>query len=183
MKIFVTGHSSGIGKATYDLLTEFNHTVYGGSRSNGWDVSDIQNYPDVLDCDVLINNAYHKTGQLELLKFVYDNWQGQNKIIINVGSAHKDYQINRPLARLNYNVTKKSLETYSFWISENDNNCKSMMYNPGFVDTPLARFGMDDWPLEEQQRVLSKAMDPTECAKTIMFMILNKHTFKEVVHI
>ena len=100
-----------------------------------------------------------------------------------MGSAHKDYQINRPLARLDYNVTKKSLETYSFWISENDNNCKSMMYNPGFVDTPLARFGMDDWPKEEQQRVLAKAMDPIECAKTIMFMILNKHTFKEVVHI
>ena len=182
MRIFITGHTSGIGKALYDLLDHKGYIVFGGSRKTGFDISEPDAYLEILDCDVLINNAYHSTGQLELLKNVYKEWRNKPKIIINVGSAHKDYQIGRPFERLNYNVCKKSLETYSFWISENDNICKSMMYNPGFVDTPIARTGFDKWPDKDQKRVLDQLMDPKECANTILFMIESKHKFKEITH-
>ena len=182
MKIFITGHTSGIGKSLFELLA-IDHEVSGGSRSTGWDVSDSNNYADVYDYDVLVNNAYHRSGQLELLRDVYQHWQGQKKTIINVGSAHKDYQINRPLSRLDYNVSKKALEAYSFWISDNDRVCRSMMYNPGVVDTPLARSSFADWSKSDQQRALSQLMNVEDCAKAIKMMITSAGTFKQVTHI
>lgn len=182
--VFVTGHTSGIGLATYNLLQEHGYTVSGGSRSTGFDVADHDAYQKIPeDCDILINNAYHATGQLALLKYLYATWKGNNKIFINVGSAGKDNQKNRPFERLNYNVAKKSLEAYSYWISENDDICKSMMYNPGFVDTPLSRRGMNGWPESDQQQILTRAMDPVDCAQAILFMINSKHTVKELTHI
>ena len=182
MKVFVTGNTSGIGKAVFDLLLSNGYETAGGSRRTGFDITDESVYDQILEYDVLINNAYHMTGQLNLLKYVYEHWQNTPKTIINVGSAGKDLQRNRPYERLDYNVLKKSLETYSFWISENDNKCRSMMYNPGFVDTPLARTGFKQWPLSEQKRVLSQAMISEECAKTILFMLESKHTIKELTH-
>ena len=83
---------------------------------------------------------------------------------------------------MNYNIAKKSVEIFSFWIADNDRKCRSMMYNPGFVDTPLARGAMIDWPAEDQQEALSRAMDVNECAKTILFMIEAQHTFREITH-
>ena len=182
MKVFITGHTSGIGLATYNLLQLNGYTVSGGSRSTGWDLSDRENYHNVLDYDVLVNNAVCQGYQIELLRYVYASWQGKTKTIINVGSAHSKHQIGRPLARLDYNVNKASLEQYSNWIYENDNICRSMMYNPGFVDTPLARTGMNEWPLADQKQVLERAMDPKTCAETIKFMIENKNSFREVTH-
>ena len=182
MKIFVTGHSSGIGKAIYQLAQKEGYSVTGGSRSTGFDISDERVYQQILDCDILVNNAYHKTGQLDILRYVYNNWQNLPKKIINVGTANKDNQKNRPYSRLEYNVSKKSLETYSYWISENNSVCYSMMYNPGFVKTPLSIEGLKGWPDIEVDRILSQAMDVDECAKTILFMIESKHKFKEITH-
>ena len=182
MKIFVTGHTSGIGKAVYNLAMKQGYTVAGGSRRTGFDISNTNVYSKVLDYDVLVNNAYHYTGQLELLKFVHSHWTNTPKKIINVGSWHKDTLLGRPLSRLNYNVAKKSLETYSFWISDNETLCKSMMYNPGYVDTPLAREGMNEWPISNQQHILEQSMDAEECAKTILFMIESKYKIKELTH-
>lgn len=179
MKIFITGHTSGIGQALFDLLTP-DYTVMGGSRRIGWDVGETSNYDQVLDYDVLVNNAYHRTGQLELLRYVYSHWKNTPKTIINVGSAHIHHQIGRPLTRLDYNVSKSALEHYSNWICNNDTVCRSMMYNPGFVDTPLARSAHTDWPKADQDRVMSKSISAEECAKTIKFMIENSTRFREV---
>lgn len=183
MKIFVTGHTSGIGMAFYNLAVAQGYDVTGGSRRTGFDLSNLSTYSQILDYDILINNAYHVSGQLDLLKFAYNKWANTPKIIINVGSANKDIQKNRPFERLNYNVSKKSLEVYSFWISENDKICKSMMYNPGFVRTPLAMNGMQGWPELDQTHALSNSLDKEECASTILFMMNTKHKFKEITHI
>lgn len=182
MKIFITGHTSGIGQALFDLLTP-DYTVMGGSRSTGWDVSDPTNYESVLDYDVLVNNAYHRTGQLDLLRFVYQHWQDKPKTIVNVGSAHIHHQIGRPLTRLEYNVSKSALEHYSNWICANDLVCRSMMYNPGFVDTPLARQAHSEWPAEDQKRVMESAIPASACAKTIQYMIESSTRFREVTEI
>ena len=88
-KVFITGNTSGIGLALSELMTSQGYDVRGGSRSTGWDVSEEKNFHHVYDCDILVNNAYHKYGQLSLLKKTYERWQGQDKTIINVGSAMK----------------------------------------------------------------------------------------------
>lgn len=181
-KVFITGNTSGIGLALSELMISQGYKVRGGSTRTGWDVSDENNYHQVYECDILVNNAYHRTGQLNLLRKTYQEWQGQEKTIVNVGSAMKDLTKDRPLDKMNYNMTKKAVEIFSFWISDNDRVCRSMMYNPGFVDTPLARRHMPDWSLDQQQEALSRAMDVNECAKTILFMIEAKHKFREITH-
>lgn len=181
-KVFVTGHTSGIGKATYELLSD-NYIVVGGSRSNGFDISDSSCYNDLLNYDVIVNNAYHPTGQVELLKYVYKHWQGKSKVIVNVGSYGKDTHFTRPLPLVDYHVAKKALEAYSYWITENDRICKSMMYNPGFVKTPLGLDGLKNWPEDIQQKFLERVMEAEACAETIKFMIENPYKFKEVTHI
>ena len=66
MKIVITGHTSGLGKALYDGLSE-KHEVLGLSRQNGHDLS-VDLYPFLIDnFDVYINNAYYKYAQVDLL--------------------------------------------------------------------------------------------------------------------
>jgi NAD(P)-dependent dehydrogenase (short-subunit alcohol dehydrogenase family) len=181
-KVFITGHTSGIGQATYDLLSK-DYTVEGGSRSTGFDIGDADCYKQLLDYDILINNAYHATGQVQLLKNMYEHWKGQPKVIVNVGSYGKDTHHTRPLPLVEYHVAKKALEAYSYWITENDRVCKSMMYNPGFVKTPLGLEGLKNWSEEIQQKFLERVMDAEACAETIKFMIENPYKFKEVTHL
>ena len=90
MKIAITGHTKGIGKALYATLSNRGHEVHGYSRSNGYDISD----PDVRNTilkeiktfDVFINNAYSATAQYALLKESIHSWEGEKRVIINVGS-------------------------------------------------------------------------------------------------
>jgi hypothetical protein len=89
MKIAITGHSDGIGKAIYDLLKEHNQ-IDGYSIDSGYDIGEEKTRSEIInlskDVDVFINNAYHSSGQVDLLKKLLDVWQGQNKIIININS-------------------------------------------------------------------------------------------------
>lgn len=90
MKIAITGHSKGIGKALFDKLTAQSHEVIGFSRSNGFNVADpvirAGIVTELADCDVFINNAYAGDAQLELLKAVIPTWEGTDKQIININS-------------------------------------------------------------------------------------------------
>ena len=58
VKVLLTGHTRGIGKATFEALTASGFDVVGASLSTGTDVSNPQNV-EVLpkDIDILINNA------------------------------------------------------------------------------------------------------------------------------
>jgi NAD(P)-dependent dehydrogenase (short-subunit alcohol dehydrogenase family) len=90
MKIALTGHTKGIGKAILDKLAQ-NNDVCGFSRSNGFDIS-IEDHREQIwqackDYDVFINNAWHETGQEDLLNRFIVGWEGKNKTIINIGSV------------------------------------------------------------------------------------------------
>jgi len=94
MRIAVTGHTSGIGEAVYDMcdltLDGFND-VRGYSKSNGWNIAEedgdkiIQELID-FDPDVLINNAYYPKIQTKILTTLFEEWKGKPKTIVNVGS-------------------------------------------------------------------------------------------------
>lgn len=87
MKIGLTGHTKGIGLATYELLSESSY-VAGFSRANGYNIATNVDeiWESCQDFDVFINNAWHPTGQYNLLKRFIDGWDGQNKTIINISS-------------------------------------------------------------------------------------------------
>jgi short-subunit dehydrogenase len=90
MKVAITGHTQGIGKAIFNELAKRSHQVHGYSRSNNWDISslEIRNkiLEETLDFDVFINNAYCPTAQFDMLTSVVSRWQGSKKLIVNIGS-------------------------------------------------------------------------------------------------
>jgi hypothetical protein len=89
MKIGMTGHTHGIGKATFELLSNNGHTVTGFSRQNGYDIDSVENRNKILkeveDFDVFINNAF-SMNQTTLLTELINMWDGKDKLIINLGS-------------------------------------------------------------------------------------------------
>jgi len=105
--VLITGHTKGIGLATFNLLQQNGLEVIGASRQNGYDLSkDYQKVKEFIidrNPDVFINNAYVTQNQTNLLKEVYRSWEYENKIIINLCSVaalvpadHPDY--NMPYA-------------------------------------------------------------------------------------
>jgi hypothetical protein len=90
MKIALTGHTRGVGKSLLDLFKSNGHTVIGFSKSQGFDISDPVSIEKILDsladCDVFINNAYCVIGQKTLLVRLINQWEGTNKVIVNINS-------------------------------------------------------------------------------------------------
>ena len=86
MKIAITGHTKGIGKACADLLGQ-EHEIVGLSRSNGFDIQQTNMCAmKIVPCDVFINNAYISVFQSRLFEVVFKHWKDNPKTIINLGS-------------------------------------------------------------------------------------------------
>jgi hypothetical protein len=89
MKIAITGHTSGIGKALYDYYS-INNEVIGFSRSNGYNLPN--SLQDVIreskGCDLFINNCYADGVQTDLFKGLVDH---VGKMVI-MGSVARFYQ-------------------------------------------------------------------------------------------
>ena len=148
MKVVITGHSAGIGKTVYNQLINDRHDVVGFSLENGYDIGleDIrqQIINASINADIFINNAYHLVGQIDLLKKIITAWQGQDKIIINMGSKvtncqdfndyNNDYtSIDAPI----YVAAKKKLQE----IVKDRTEMLPKICNiiPGMVDTELTK--------------------------------------------
>ena len=95
MKIAITGHCDGIGKAIYDKLTDKGHELIGFDIADG--SGDILNGRKEIiekskDCDVFINNAFNLEGaQTDMFNDIYELWKDERKQLINICSASKHY--------------------------------------------------------------------------------------------
>ena len=145
-KVLLTGHTSGIGSAIFNLLSEKNVHVEGISRSNGFDLE--TNFDKVLsavvekDPDIFINNVYVPEKQTHLLKSVYQKWKIRDKLVINICSVaslipseHRDYHMQ-------YAKDKRDQRTFcaeeSFRYSKEAFdmiNCGLININCDYVDT------------------------------------------------
>ena len=68
MKIAITGHRKGIGKAFAEELTARGHEIVGISRSDGENIRRTAHTAGLIEpCDMLINNAISFYAQTELL--------------------------------------------------------------------------------------------------------------------
>jgi hypothetical protein len=159
MKIAITGHTSGLGKCLLDTLSS-SHEVYGFSRSNGYDIStDLDKLVnEIADFDVLINNAFHETGQLELLQRMHtDVWSKQPKIIINVGSvtAHKrpGFKYGIPPEYVTAKITLRKYIDNVYVIGTLPN---IVYVAPGFMDTP--RVANTNFPNKTDPQVVANAI-------------------------
>lgn len=88
VKIAITGHTSGLGKALHDSLIMNGHEIFGMSRSNGYDVeSDFNKIADIaVHSDIFINNVHCGTSQAKFIENLY----GKVKLI-TCGSMGADY--------------------------------------------------------------------------------------------
>ena len=156
MKIAITGHSKGIGKALYDKLSA-NHTVEGFSRSNGYDIITKQSIiiRSSKDCDVFVNNAYSGFAQLDILKGMYNQWQNSSdKTIVNIISRAKYYKVGQTQNE-EYCAHKKALDDLSSTMIFNRarKKCRIINVNPGYVKTDMVSHISEDVEMLTAQEV------------------------------
>ena len=88
-RIFITGHTRGIGKAVFDFYKSKDYLCYGISKSTGLDIDK--------DCDVIVQqmsnfkyivlNAYDKDSQLRMLKSIIERYKNEPKKIAVITST------------------------------------------------------------------------------------------------
>ena len=172
IKVAITGHTSGLGKAVYEQCIFAGYDVTGYSRSNGWDIAESRTWDEICwnDYDVVINNAWHPTGQVGLLKQLVKHWGDEKKTIVNVGSWGSDFPYREKA--FDYAQTKKTLENYSNLYSVNNKTVRSIMFKPGFIDTPMAA------------KAEAYKMNADDVAEVLMYITFEApESFKEVTMI
>ena len=136
LKIAITGHTKGIGKACADLLGQ-EHDIHGMSRTNGFDINYTK--PIIMmanSCDVFINNAYSGTKQSELFDELFNMWRTDDtKTIVNINSRSKYDGVRTTL----YGADKKHLDhiAQSNVFSDMNKRVRVININPGYVDTDM----------------------------------------------
>ena len=136
LKIAITGHTKGIGKACAELLGQ-EHEIHGMSRSNGFDINNTK--PIIMmtnSCDVFINNAYSGTKQSELFDELFNLWRTDDtKTIVNINSRSKYDGVRTTL----YGADKKHLDhiAQSNVFSDMNKRVRVININPGYVDTDM----------------------------------------------
>lgn len=167
MKIGITGHTKGLGKAFADMFESQGHTVVGFSRANGYDITEKLDdiIEEVADFDMFINNAYAYWAQGELLKRLVARWEGTNKVIVNISSkmsllteppAHvKDYAYNK--AHQNYYLAKRHIV----------GSPQVLNVNLGLTDTDMAK------------PYTAKKMDPVD----VVTMINDLLKYKDKIYV
>ena len=129
MKIAITGHKKGIGKAFADQLSARGHEIVGISRSE--------------PCDMVINNAISLYAQTELLFEVWHKWQPSKEIhyIWNISTKlceqDHDIAINGLTMResMQYRNQKMALELAHHQLNFQPSNIKMELIRPGDVRT------------------------------------------------
>lgn len=109
MKIAITGHTKGIGKSIYDLLSQ-KHEVLGFSRSNGYDITKFYDVivAKTLTFDVFINNTYVNNFQNLIFTKLLESWKlDETKTIVNIGSRAMYTQFSGVYSQ--YAIHKKQL--------------------------------------------------------------------------
>ena len=92
MKIAITGHTHGIGKAFAEQLSIRGHEIIGISRRDGENIRRIMHTASLIEpADLFINNAQSNYAQTELLYEVWKRWAGwvparKNKWIWNIST-------------------------------------------------------------------------------------------------
>lgn len=163
MKIAITGHSKGIGKALYDILSQ-EHEVEGYDRTNGFDIS---TNVDIIvraskKSDVFINNAFFGMAQMILLNRFWDLWKyDETKTIVNISSLSKYPGLSGNSN--GYSAMKAALSHQAFLLmfSDRERKCRMINVNPGYVDTRLTAHIDPDLNM----------LTPEECAGPIVYAI------------
>ena len=138
MKVAITGHTKGIGKAIAGLY--YTDEVVGFSRSNGYDISDISSIDSIvnasLKCDVFVNNAYYGTSQVDIFEKLLAHWNSDpTKTIVNINSGIIYNNKNQS----HYSTHKKLLKSSALNAIRDysGRKCRVININPGYIKTDM----------------------------------------------
>lgn len=142
MKIAITGHTAGIGKAFAEQLSQRGHSVVGISRREGENIRRVPHTASLIEpCDLFINNAQTGYAQTELFYEVWNRWQGQKKYIWNISTMMTEEPINSQpdgqddLTMSVYRNQKLALEEASRQLRFKNSWPKISVIRPGGVAT------------------------------------------------
>ena len=144
MKIAITGHKKGIGKAFAEQLLEHGHEIVGISRSDGENIRRTAHTASLIEpCDMLINNAISFYAQTELLFEVWHRWQDikETHYIWNISTklCEQDHDIDIKgitfRESMQYRNQKMSLELAHHQLNFQPSNIKMSLIRPGDVRT------------------------------------------------
>ena len=151
MKIAITGHKKGIGKAFAEQLAEKGHSIVGISRSDGENIRRTAHTASLIEpCDLFINNAISFYAQTELLFEVWHRWQEQKEVhyIWNISTRvcenTEDTQLKGLTMResMEYRNQKMALELAHQQLNAQASNIKMELIRPGLINTQ-GKGGMD----------------------------------------
>ena len=136
MRVAITGHTRGIGKALY---TKVDNAI-GFSLSTGYNITHPQERSAILDgiadCDVFVNNAFDRYGQCEMLFDVWKLWKDTDKTIINIGSDVTKYTMSaKRLEMLDYYNYKIALKNLHERLQNLNTNVNMHYVSFGYVAT------------------------------------------------
>jgi NADP-dependent 3-hydroxy acid dehydrogenase YdfG len=168
MKIAITGHTKGIGKAIFDYLLDNNYDIAGYSRSNGWNIDNYQHCAkEISKYDCFINNAYsfaNGYSQTELLREVWKSWKDDpSKTIITIGSYGTEFTQRRDHP---YTIHKHALDQTVKQLRAAAVNPHMVNIRPSWVD--VARVATFKEP----------KVAPQSIADTVEFVLKNRDDFR-----
>ena len=144
MKIAITGHKRGIGKAFAEQLADRGHSIVGISRSDGENIRRTAHTASLIEpCDMLINNAISLYAQTELLFEVWHRWQDikETHYIWNISTklCEQDHDVDIKgitfRESMQYRNQKMSLELAHHQLNSQPSNIQMSLIRPGDVRT------------------------------------------------
>jgi NADP-dependent 3-hydroxy acid dehydrogenase YdfG len=138
LKIAITGHTAGIGKALANEYTLDGHEIVGLSQREG---NNIRNTPKICNqiepCDIFVNNAQAGYAQTELLFEMADRWSGTHKHIIVISTMMTQEPVSSipGLGMDQYRVQKIALEEAVRQIRHRYLDLKITLVRPGNIAT------------------------------------------------
>jgi nucleoside-diphosphate-sugar epimerase len=154
MKIAITGGTAGIGLALAKIYQEQGHEVVSLSRRNGYNIRSIFKVATMIEpCDMFVNNAQEGFAQTELLWEVWNRWQGQHKIIVNISTQMTDSVVAPKLEWDHYLIQKKALELAHNQCQARSEYPQLILIRPGSIATqpgqhPPAYEDVNQWSQE-----------------------------------
>lgn len=138
MKIAITGHTAGIGRALANCYINRGHEIIGLSKRDGHNIRAISKIADLIEsCDMWVNNAQAAFAQTELLFEIVQRWRGTKKHIMVI-STMMTQQPTSPFPDFSmdqYRVQKLALEESIRQIRHRNPGIQLTLVRPGNIAT------------------------------------------------
>lgn len=111
MKIAITGHTAGIGKALSQEYASQGHEIVGLSTRDGHNIRNIPKIAAIIEpCDMFVNNAQAGFAQTELLFEMCRRWTNTNKPIMVISTMMTMAPVSVIAGADEYYIQKQTLE-------------------------------------------------------------------------